>query len=416
MSPRARPSRSPRPEEPVRQEDLRPLNLELVFRHILAAGQPISRTELAAATGLTRPTITRITEELLAGRLITETGLARNGRAGRPRVGLTLSASGPAGLGLDIRADGLAACVVDLGGTVRHLAFTPFRYAGRAAADVLAQLAGMTRAAVRAGAAQDLDVVTVTLAAPGPVRDGVVRSAPALGWRHVEAGALLHEALRPLDLPVMVDNEATLAALGELYAGDDSLGDFVYVSGGLGIGAGIVLDGRLMRGARGWSGELGHTVIEHDGLPCPCGARGCLQSYASLPAILGGEPAPAGLTPDVAVTSRAEAGDPATLAALDRAGTALGIGLANALNILDLDIVLLGGSFSLLASWLTGNVEAEIGRRVLTAAWAPVTVRPALLGPDAAVIGAALTSVDQVRRQPSAWLTGGPRARLPSVS
>ncbi|MGS2644465.1 ROK family protein [Streptosporangium sp. LJ11] len=405
MTGNIRPSRPRQPQSPVRQENLRTLNLELIFRHIVAAGRPISRTELATVTGLTRPTITRIAEDLLAGQLITETGLTHNGRAGRPRVGLTLSGRGPAGLGLDIRADALAACVVDLTGTVRHLAFAPSAYAGADAPDVLARLAHMARAAIEAAAAQDLTVVTATLAVPGPVHAGIVRSAPELGWRDVDAEALLRAALDPLDLPLTVDNQANLAALGELYASDNTLSSFVYVSGGLGIGAGIVLDGHLMRGARGWSGELGHVAVYPDGKPCPCGSRGCLQAYASLPAILGDEPAPAGTTPDIAITDRAETGDPATLAALDGAGTTLGIALADMLNILDIDTVLLGGSFSLLASWLTTNVRVEIDRRVLSAAWAPITVRPALLGPDAAAIGAALTSIDQVRQHPTDWLT-----------
>ncbi|MFF3444759.1 ROK family protein [Streptosporangium sp. NPDC002721] len=414
MTGNIRPSRPRQPESPVRQENLRPLNLELIFRHIVATGRPVSRTELATVTGLARPTITRIAEELLAGSLLTETGLTRNGRAGRPRVGLTLSDRGPAGLGLDIRADALAACVVDLTGTVRHLAFAPSTYAGADAPDVLARLAHMARAAIEAVTAEDLTVVTATLAVPGPVHAGVVRSAPELGWREVDAGALLRAALDhlgPLDLPLTVDNQANLAALGELYAGDNAPSSFVYVSGGLGIGAGIVLDGRLLRGARGWSGELGHVTVYPDGEPCPCGSRGCLQTYASLPAILGDEPAPAGTTPDTAVTGRAEEGRPATLAALDRAGTTLGVALADTLNILDIDTVLLGGSFSLLSSWLTANIRAEIDRRVLSAAWAPVTIRPALLGPDAAVIGAALTSIDQVRQHPTTWLARSPGSR-----
>jgi predicted NBD/HSP70 family sugar kinase len=399
-----RPSRPRQPEEPVRQDSLRSLNLELVFRQILNVGRPISRTELATVTGLTRPTISRIVEELLAGQLITEAGSTHDGRAGRPRVGLTLSEKGPAGMGLDIRADGLAACVVDLTGTVRHLAFAPSPYGDRGAPAVLAHLAEMAGTAIDAIAAEDLTVVTATLAVPGPVHAGVVRSAPALGWRNVDAGALLRGATRHLDLPVSVENEANLAALGELYASNNTLESFVYVSGGLGIGAGIVLDGRLMRGARGWSGELGHVTVHPDGKPCPCGSRGCLQTYASLEAILSDEPAPAGVTPDAAITARADAGQPATLAVLDTAGTALGIALADMLNILDIDTVLLGGSFSLLSSWLTANAKTEVNQRVLTAAWAPVTIRPALLGPDAAVIGAALTSIDQIRQHPAPWL------------
>jgi predicted NBD/HSP70 family sugar kinase len=403
-----RPSRPRQPEEPARQESLRTLNLEMVFRHILAAGQPISRTELATASGLTRPTIGRIVEELLTGQLITEAGLARDGRAGRPRVGLTLSRTGPAGLGLDIRADGLAACVVDLTGNVRHLAFEPSAYTDGDAGAVLAELARMAQTAIDAVSAEYLTVVTATLAVPGPVHAGVVRSAPGLGWCDVDAGGMLRGFTQHLELPITVDNEANLAALGELYASDNTLDSFVYVSGGLGIGAGIVLDGQLMRGARGWSGELGHVTVHPDGKPCPCGSRGCLHTYASLEAILSDDPLPEGTSPDAAIAARAEAGDPGTLVALDVAGTALGVALSDMLNILDIDTVLLGGSFSLLSSWLTANVRTEIDQRVLTAAWAPVTVRPALLGPDAAVIGAALTSIDQIRQHPIAWLAQQP--------
>jgi predicted NBD/HSP70 family sugar kinase len=402
--PPIRPSSPRQPDGPARQESLRTRNLELVFRHILSAGRPISRTELVTATGLTRPTITRIVEELLAGSLIREAGMTYDGRAGRPRVGLTLSSTGPAGLGLDIRADGLAACVVDLTGTVRHLAFVPPVYAEPDAPAVLAALARMARDAISAGAAEDLTVVTATLAVPGPVDGGVVRSAPALGWRDVDAGRLLRGAADRLEVPVAVDNEANLAALGELYASDNTLDSFVYVSGGLGIGAGIVLDGQLLRGARGWSGELGHVTVQPDGKPCPCGARGCLQTYAGLPAILGDQPAPPAATPEAAIGSRADAGDPATLAALDAAGSALGIALSGMLNVLDIGTVLLGGSFALLSSWLLPNATAEIEQRVLSAVWAPVSVRPAMLGPDAAVIGAALTSIDQIRRKPGSWL------------
>lgn len=393
-----------RAASPARQESLRELNLELVFRHVLAAEGSISRTELASATGLTRPTITRIVEELIAGRLVTETGSARDGRAGRPRVGLTPSKSGPAGLGLDIRADGLAACVVDLTGTVRHLAFAPFSFADAEPSAVLGRLAEMASAAVEAVAAERLTVVAVTLAVPGPVDGGVVRSAPALGWVDVDAGSLLLAGIGHLDLPVTVDNEANLAAHGELHATRRTLDNFVYVSGGLDIGAGIILDGRLVRGSRGWSGELGHVTVDPDGRRCPCGSRGCLQTYASPQAILGGEPVSAGTTPELAITTKADAGDPATLAAIDIAGTALGVALSNVLNILDIGTVLLGGSFALLSSWVTEQVEAEVGRRVLSAAWAPITVRPAILGPDAAAIGAALSFVDRLRLNPAAWL------------
>ncbi|HEY0001428.1 MAG TPA: ROK family transcriptional regulator [Actinoplanes sp.] len=373
--------------------------------HILAADVPVSRTELVELTGLTRPTITRIVDELISGRLVAEAGLTfREGGAGRPRMGLTLSRRGPAGLGLDIRSDGLGACVVDFTGNVRYTAFELARHADRDAFAMVAQVARMAAAAVDAVAAEDLKVVNATLAVPGPVQAGVVRSAPALGWRDVDAATMLRGPAGHLDLSVAVENEAKLAALGELYASNNKLSNFLYVSGGLGIGAGLVLDGQLIRGAHGWSGELGHVNVFPDGKPCRCGARGCLEAYAGLEAMLVGEPAPAGMSRAAAVVARAEAEQPETLAILDSAGFELGVALSDTLNILDIDTVLLGGSFSLLSAWLSQAITAEIGQRVLTTAWSPITVRPALLGPDAAAVGGALTAIDEIRRHPADWL------------
>ncbi|GAA2648319.1 ROK family transcriptional regulator [Paractinoplanes durhamensis] len=388
---------APATDTPVRQESLRAHNLSLTFRQIVGAAAPISRIELAVATGLTRPTISRIVDDLLAGGLIIEAGPARSGNSGRPRVGLTLAATGPAGLGLDIRVDTLSACVVDLTGAVRHLAFAP---RPKTAAEALASLAEMGRAAMAAAAAEHLTVVGTTLAVPGPVEDGsIVRFAPVLGWRDVDAGA----ALRPALGPVTVDNDASLAALGELYASAPALRDFVCVSGEFDIGAGLVLGGALLRGARGWGGSLGHVAVDSDGPPCACGATGCLQHYAGLQQILPGA-APMPYSPAVAIDDLASAGNPEVLAALDRAGSALGVALSALINIIDVDTVLLGGSYSLLASWLIESVERELSRRVLTSGWAPVSVRPAPLGPDAAVMGAALSAIDQVRQDPNSWL------------
>lgn len=397
---------APRSDAPVRQESLRAHNLALTFRQIATAGRPISRIELVAQTGLTRPTISRIVEELLAGGLVAEAGPAHLGGAGRPRVGLTLSRQGPAGLGLDIRGDGLAACVVDLTGAVRHLTFAPGSHAGRPAQDTLAELARMARSAMRTAAEQNLTVVAGTLAVPGPVQThSLVRFAPSLGWRDVDAGTALRRSAGFRGVPVTVENEANVAALGELHSGAEELANFVYVSGELGLGAGIVLHGELLRGARGWAGELGHVTVFPDGRPCLCGSRGCLQTYASLTAILDQDTDGQGPMPAASIAARADAGSAATLAALELAGTALGIALSDLVNVLDIDTILLGGSYALLASWLIDGIQTQVRQRVLTAKWSPVQVRPAIIGPDAAVIGAALTVVNEVRQNPATWLT-----------
>jgi predicted NBD/HSP70 family sugar kinase len=340
---------------------------------------------------------------LLAGKLVTEAGPANRASAGRPPVGLVLSKRGPAGLGLDVKGDHLAACVVDLTGTVRHLAFQPGDQTGRPADDVLADLARLGRGAIAAVAADDLTVAGATLAVPGLIgAGGIVKLAPYVGWRDVPARDRLREAM---DLPVSVDNEANLAALGELYTADDRDASFVYVSGESGLGAGIVLGGRLMRGARGWSGQLGHVSVDPRGRMCRCGSRGCVEAYASLDAILRAEPVTTSAAASATeISALADAGAPKTLAALHKAATALGIALSGLVNVLDIDTILLGSSYAVLASWLIEDVQAEINQRVLTTAWSTVDVRPAILGPDAAVIGAALTVIEEVRRNPPRWL------------
>ncbi|GLW30261.1 ROK family transcriptional regulator [Actinoplanes regularis] len=392
---------APTTDTAIRQDGLRAHNLILTFQQIVGARQaPISRSELATGTGLTRPTISRIVDELLAAGLIVEAGPARSGSSGRPRVGLSLARTGPAGLGLDLRAGALSACVVDLAGAVRHLDFAA--HAGREVppGETLASLAAMAGKAVRAAAADGLTVVGTTFAAPGPVQDdSLVRFAPALGWRDVDAGATLSALTGST---VVVGNDAALATLGELYAGSAELRDFVCVSGEFDIGAGVVLAGGPLHGSRG---HLGHVMVDGDGPPCACGATGCLQGYAGLREILAaaGADDPA-VAPAVAIDALVSAGSPAILAALDRAATALGVAVSALLNLVEVDTVLLGGGYSLLASWLIEGVEREISQRVLSARWSPVQVRPAPLGPDAAVIGAALNSIDQVRRDPNRWL------------
>src|SRR6266511_4097236 len=240
---------------------------------------------------------------------------------------------------------------------------------------------------------------------PSGARPGGRRRAragrPNLGWRDVDAAAALSRSPAVADLPLTVDNEANLAALGELHASPPGSGNFLYVSGEIGIGAGIVLDGALYRGARGWSGELGHVAVRPDGPRCRCGAQGCLEQYAGQETILRAARLVDGTVQSLA--ERAATGDSAALAALASAADALGVAVAGVVNLLDVDTVLLGGVYAPLAPWLVPGITAEIDRRVLTAAWSPVTVCAATLAGDAAVVGAAVV-VRPVRDNPERWL------------
>ncbi|MFY1672911.1 ROK family protein [Plantactinospora sp. WMMB334] len=412
----------------VRQASLREHNLALVLRQIAAADRPPSRADLAAATGLTRATVSALVDDLITGRLLTEVAPTPRSGAGRPAVGLTLAGHGPAGLGLEINVDYLAAVLVDLAGTVRHRAVRRVDLRPVSPVESLALVGEMITEAGAEADRQDLTLAGTALAVPGLVTaTGLVRLAPNLGWRDVDVPALLgaHPGLGGRGLGV--DNEANLAALGELHAAPPGSANFIYISGEVGIGAGIVLHGTLFRGARGWSGEIGHVPVHPEGRPCRCGGRGCLEQYAGQEAILaragvtdppaldagpdaldadpdGSLPAP---VPGAAVTrlvAAATRDEPAAERALVEAATALGVAVAGVINLLDVDTVVLGGVYAPLARWLAPTVEAEIRRRVLTAAWSPVTVRPALLGGDAAALGAAGSVVRTVLEHPARWL------------
>ncbi|MFI7605689.1 ROK family protein [Micromonospora sp. NPDC049366] len=402
------------PASAVRQGSLRELNLAVVLGRIAAAERAPSRADLAAETGLTRATVSAVVEDLISGRLVTEADPAPRAGAGRPARGLVLAGDGPAGLGLEINVDYLAVCVVDLAGQVRHHTVHRADLRPVAPTDALARLVELAGRARADAAEQGLTLAGAALAVPGLVDDaGLVRLAPNLGWRDVPVPALL-AAHPPLTDPVegvpplVVDNEANLAALGELHADRGGPASFLHISGEVGIGAGIVLDGALFRGVRGWSGEIGHMPVRPEGRPCRCGGRGCLEQYAGQEAIL----AAAGLTgadlpADTAAARLAELADAGTaeaLRALQDAGTALGVAVAGVVNLLDLDTVVLGGGYAPLTPWLGPPVLTEISRRVLTAAWSPVTVRSATLGADAAAVGAAGSVVRRIIARPAGWL------------
>ncbi|WP_370349660.1 ROK family protein [Catenulispora sp. EB89] len=367
---------------PARQASIRNANLALVYRLILDAPAPLSRAALAAATGVTRATASALADALLEAGLIVEVSPPPATGAGRPAAGLVPSADGPAGLGLEINVDYLAACVVDLTGAVHATVIRHGDQRGRAVAEVLADLAG---AAGEAAAQARLTVAGAALAVPGLVEapHGRIRRAPNLVWQDVEIGAALGRALPDLPFEPVIGNEADFAALAEAHGAPDvgglPLTDFLYVSGEIGVGAGVILDRELFRGARGWAGEIGHVTVVPDGVRCRCGARGCLETVAGLEALRRDGP--------------------------EVAASALGRAAAAAVNLLDLPAVVLGGAYARPEfAALVPGVEKALAEHVVSAAWAPVAVRVSRRGTAAAVTGAATAVIRRVHGDPAAWM------------
>ncbi len=392
---------------PVRHATMRERNLAVLFGEV-RAHQPVTRARLATLTGFTKTTVSNLIAILAEAGLVRDGDLIHEAERGRPGVAVSVNGEGGAGLGLEINVDYLAACVVDLGRRVRYRHLVAADNRGRSPEAIVSALARLSERAITSVAGQGLTVAGAAVAVPGVLDRAHVRRAPNLGWSDVPVAALLREGLPGLLLPVDQDNEANLAALGELWFGaGDTLGDFLHVSGEIGIGAGIILGGRLFRGARGFAGELGHMMMAPDGPPCACGGNGCLERIAGQEAILRA----AGLT-DVIAGSAAgpkesvsaliellDSGDPKALAAVARAGHVLGTALADAVKLLDPGTVVLGGVFASLATWMRPSVEAALKAGALYGDAPAVVISP--LAGEAAVLGAAGLVIERIYENPA---------------
>lgn len=226
-------------------------------------------------------------------------------------------------------------------------------------------------------------------------RSGPLRIAPNLGWRDVDVLALLPPRRRA----PWLGNEANLAARAEAQARrSNGPGSFVYVSGEVGIGAAIVLDGALLPGRHGWGGEIGHLAI---GTAGSFEVGGTLESYAGQDAILDRAGLPRTTTAEE-LRDRADAGDRTVLDSLVVAGHALGVALANVVHVVDVEHVVLGGTHAVLAAHLRGPVVEQLRRRVITAPWLDVGVDVALAGPYPALTGGPLAVLQTVLDDPLA--------------
>lgn len=336
-----------------------------------------TRAGVAARVGLTRAAVSSLVEQLLESGFLSESGKTFSGHAGRPGTVLKVTRSGPAGIGVEINIDYVSVCVVDLSGTDRVRLTEHIDNRGAPAGEVLARGAEIAARTLESAAEQELLPVGVQLALPGLVSDGRVRQAPNLGWNDVPAEELFARALtglRPTEpaLPVSSENEANLAALAELWFGGlGPIRTFLYLTGEIGVGGALVLDGELLRGAHGFAGEIGHVVADATGPLCRCGSRGCLEQYAGQSALLrrAGIAENSGASGVAELERRAHAGDAQALAAVGQAGRMLGRVVSGAVNLFDPEAVVLGGIYRELMPWLSPAADRELTARVVSGLW-----------------------------------------------
>jgi predicted NBD/HSP70 family sugar kinase len=393
-----------------RSETVRRANLSAIVRELHDRGAR-SRSGLAARTGLTRSAIRALSRELVAADLATEERAAPLGGPGRPSPLVRLNPDGAVVLALEIAVDTLAVATVGLGGHVFDRVRVDRPRSHMSVDDVAADLAALV-ATVRSHRPGDDPIVGVGVSIVGIVRrlDGLVSSAPNLGWVDVPLGDRL-AAVLGTSVPIWVANDADLGALAENRRGAAvGVGNVLFVCGEVGVGGGLIVDGHPLTGVAGYGGEVGHIPVNPDGLPCRCGSTGCWETEVGAGALLrhAGRPLDGGRAEIERVLSAARAGDPTALAAVTAVGRWLGYGLAGLVNVFNPRLVVLGGLFGWIHPLVSGTLEAELDRRVLAAPRRLVRVVPAALGVDAPLLGAAELAIEPILADPAAWLADRP--------
>ncbi|WP_328993091.1 ROK family transcriptional regulator [Kribbella sp. NBC_01245] len=399
---------------PADHVSLRRHNLAVVLRHIRDAG-PRSRARIASDTGLNKATVSSLVAELVDRGLLREAE-AERGAVGRPGQLVELDGRRVCGVGAEVNVDYLAVTALDLTGGVIIESRVPFDAAHLGSAATFDRLEGLIEEALQAIGTRGGQPVGVTLAVPGLVQSaaGTLALAPNLGWEKVDVVQAMTERLGNPTYKVSVDNEANLAALAayaEIAAADPTaVRDLVLLTGAVGVGGGVVAGGQLLRGGHGFSGEVGHIPVAPAGRRCGCGRTGCWETVIGLTALLDKATEPDDPVRDVSldveqrlaeITRRAEAGDERTLAALADVGTWLGLGGAILVNILNPDVLVLGGYFGALGPWLTAPLEEAIRDRVIAPDGGGCRVLRSGLGFTAAVRGGAQISLDSVFDDPT---------------
>ena len=343
--------------------DIRRGNRHEVLRHVIAAS-PVSRRELAQATGLSVATVANLVGELQERGMLVEVGY-EDSAGGRPRGLLAPRADGGALIGVDVAETYIHVELFDLHLSLKARAEERLRPGENRPQDVVGHIVSGVRAVVAQAGIEPSRVLGVGVSVPGQVEreDGRSVFAPNWDWHDVPLRDLLGEQL---DFPLYLDNPLKACTVAELWFGASrGCDDAVVVILGTGVGAGIAVGGALYRGVTNSAGEWGHTTLVLDGRPCHCGARGCVEAYVGAPGIIETireiDPGSALIHEDQTASIDAlarglAAGDPIAAEALRRTARYLGAAIGNLINLFNPQIVVLG-------SW----VAARLGEPLLEA-------------------------------------------------
>lgn len=375
---------------------------------------PLSRAEVAKFTGLNRSTVSQIINALLERKLVQET-ILQSDRIGRPGLLLELNPSGGFAIGIEIGVNFISLVVTDF---LANVLWRQRRKSdARDSVDTILERAyEMTEEGLRRGYALNLQPLGIGLGVPGLVdlKHGELMFAANLGWSNVPLTKLWSQRF---DLPVFVDNEAKAAAVGEFYFGTArGENNFIFLNAGVGLGAGIMIDGELFRGSHGFASEVGHMIMNPGGELCGCGKHGCWETQVSPLAVIRhfretlsqGVPSTVLLAADndmdnivfETIANAALQGDNAALIAMNEVGEQLGLGIANLVNIFNPKMVILGGELNYASEILLPVVREVVKKYAMQLETQDLVISASAHGRDACVMGAVALVLDDILHEP----------------
>ncbi|MGA2284180.1 MAG: ROK family transcriptional regulator [Candidatus Dormibacteria bacterium] len=398
-------ARTPRPGGALRA--LREANLRRILEAI-SRDSGMSQADVARCTDLSRATVSNLVGELRRRGLVRVRERQGGGRNGLEAV---IGRSSNAVIGVDFGHRHLRVGIADLSGRLLHDEQRPLPLDLGAQESCAEALAMATHLMARAGLDRG-DILQVGFGLPGPI-DPV---SGRVGW-----GAILHrwEGLearstlrRGFGLPVVVENDGNLGALGELRRGAGrGFTDVVYLNVGTGVGAGVIIGGRIHRGAAGTAAEVGHITVDEQGQLCRCGNRGCLETVVGSGAILETLQHSYGEELDIpGVLALAERGDARCRRALADAGRAVGVVVANLCNLLSPQRIIVGGILARAGEVILTPLRETVAQRAVPAAVRATEIVPSALGERAELVGAICLALDEV----AAGVTG--RVVVPALA
>lgn len=378
---------------------LRAQNTGMLLR-VLWRERQLTRAELAQHTGLSASTVSAIIGELEGSGLVQSLGAVAS-RGGRRPVLVGLRDDVYAELGVELGARHVAVALLDLRGRV--LSFEQQKHDVREDPQgTLREIRRLCDQALYTARFSARKVLGIGVAVPStvdPALPGQLSELIFPAWRGLD----VRTALASYGVPVFVDNDANLGALAEHWWGaGQGASELLYVKVGAGVGAGYIIRGELYRGATGRAGEVGHVPIDPLGKLCVCGNRGCLTTLIGSAELaerartmFGLETAP----PLAEIVRRARAGDLTARELVDQVGSELGVVIATLLNLLDVEVVILGGEISTVGDMLLDALRGTVRKRALPSALAQTRIVTGQLGPRTIAIGAATLVLNATLQQ-----------------